>query len=74
MEENKNLVRIAYVKADDAFEVRISTDGGDEWDMLIHCPCCRSVGQREDDEPMYVHVDLLQELKKALAFGYEAVY
>ena len=67
--------RIAYNKKEDSFELRISTDGGDSWGISVSCPCCCCVGQDPDeDEPMFVHVGIIQELKNAISYGYRIVY
>lgn len=67
-------VRIGYVKSKDSFDLFISSDGGDSWGMSVSSTCRRCEGQDPDAEPEFVHIGLIEELKRALALGYRAVY
>lgn len=71
---NKNFCRIKYDKKTDSFCLMLSNDGGEEWNLCIACPCHRAEGESKDIEPMYVSIDLIEELKKAVACGFEFVY
>ena len=66
--------RIGYNKKEDAYELLISTDGGDTWGMSVSSKCRRCEGQSEEEEPMFVSIGLLEELKRAVALGYRIVY
>ena len=70
----KNLVRINYDKEHDEFQVLISTDGGEEWGLCAGTRCQRSEKNSSEDEPMYIHCGLIDELKKCLFLGYEMVF
>lgn len=70
----ENLCRIGYNKQNDAYELLISTDGGKSWGMTTSAKCRRCDKDSPDDEPMFIHVSLIEELKKAISLGYEVVY
>lgn len=72
--ENKNKVRIAYDKKNDGFNLMLSTDGGEEWEFQLGCKCRRSDSCQLDDEPMFVSIELIEELKRAVLCGFEFVY
>ena len=74
MKKNKKLLcRISYQKDRDAYTLFLSSDGGETWNesMTSYCRCRKQ--DSEDDEPMYVHVFLIEELKQAIAIGYTMV-
>ena len=66
--------RIGYVKSNDSFDLLISTDGGDTWGMSVSSKCRRCEGQDPEAEPEFVHIGLIEDLKKAIALGYRIVY
>ena len=74
MEENKPQARIGYNKQRDAFELLISTDGGETWGLELSCKCMRSEHDKKDDEPMFVSIELIEAMKRAISYGYEIVY
>ena len=71
---NKFKARIGYDKPHDMYKLMISTDDGETWDFSCGCECQRSEHDKPDDEPMYSHISLIEELKKAIACGYEIVF
>lgn len=72
---NKDLkARIGYNKKEDAYELLISTDGGESWGMSVSSKCRRREGQSPDDEPEFIHIGLIEKMKEAIAYGYEIVY
>ena len=72
--ENKNLVRIGYNKNNDEYQLLISNDGGDTWDFSYGCTCKNCKDDESDEEPMFVYIGLIEELKKRIAYGYTVVY
>lgn len=72
--QNKKQVRIAYDKKEDAYNLMLSTDGGEEWGFSLGCKCRRSENCNPDDEPMFVSIELIEELKKAIRNGFDVVY
>lgn len=74
MENEKLLCRIGYKSYCDAYALSLSSDGGKTWNVetLSFCQCGKH--DTEDDEPMYVHVQLIEALKRAIANGYTMVY
>ena len=73
-EENRNQCRIKYDKATDSYCLMLSTDYGETWDLSLASKCQFSKHDNEEDEPMYVHAHLIEELKKAVLCGFEMVY
>ncbi|MBO7183046.1 MAG: hypothetical protein J6V49_02825 [Bacteroidales bacterium] len=70
----ENLVRIGYDKLTDSFNLLISNDGGDTFDFSEGSRCVRAAGQSKEAEPMFVSCELINALKKAIAYGYRVVY
>lgn len=66
--------RIGYNKKEDAFELLISTDGGDTWGMSVQSKCRLSDTNKPDDEPEFIHCGLIGYLKDAIRYGYRVVY
>lgn len=66
--------RIGYNKKEDAFELLISTDGGDTWGMVAQSKCRLSDTNKPDDEPVFIHCDLIACLKDVIRCGYRVVY
>lgn len=71
---NKFKARIGYDKKQDMYKLMLSTDDGETWDFCCGCECQRSEHDKPDDEPMFVHISLIEELKKAIACGYDIVF
>ena len=71
---NKNLVRIDYDHKKDEFQLLISTDGGEEWGFSFGTKCQQRKGNGQDAEPMYIHCQIIDELKRAILNGFEVVY
>jgi len=69
-----NLCRIGYNKSEDAYELLLSTDGGKTWSMTTRAKCRRCDKDNPDDEPMFIHISLIEELKKAISLGYRVTY
>ena len=61
-------------KKEDAFELLISTDGGDTWGMDISSKCRRCDMDKPDAEPEFIHCGLIQHMKDAIRYGYRIVY
>ena len=73
--KNKDLkARIGYNKKEDAYELLISTDGGNTWGMSVSSKCRRCDTDKPDAEPMYISLALVEKMKEAIRFGYEIVY
>lgn len=71
MKTNKNQCRIKYNQARDAFDLLISTDGGETWSESMSAKCFALDG---DPVTEFIHMSLIGELKKAVALGYQFVY
>lgn len=69
----KMLARIGYNKEKDMYILYISTDGGKEWGECLGCEC-RNCKNDTSEEPMYIHISLIEELKKCIRLGYKIVY
>lgn len=74
MARKKMLARIGYDKKADMYKLLLSTDDGETWDFSVGCECQRSEHDKSDDEPMFIHISLIEEMKKAIACGFEIVY
>jgi hypothetical protein len=66
--------RIGYNKNEDAYELLISTDGGKTWGMSVSSKCQRCEKDKPDAEPMFISCTLIEEMKRAISYGYEIVY
>ena len=73
-EDEEKKARIAYDKEQDMFKLMLSTDGGDTWDFSTGSQCRRCTEDKADDEPMFIHIGLIEELKKAILCGFRVVY
>lgn len=73
-EDKKKKARISYDKEQDEYKLMLSTDGGDTWDFCTGCICQRCENDKPDKEPMYVHVGLIEEMKKAIRCGFSVTY
>ena len=73
-EDEEKKARIAYDKKQDMYKLMLSTDGGDTWDFSTGSQCRRCAEDKPDDEPMFVHVGLIEEMKKAIYCGFRVVY
>ena len=69
-EDEERYARIAYDRAQDMFKLMLSTDGGDTWDFSTGSKCRRCKEDRPGDEPMFVHIDLIQAMKDAVLCGF----
>lgn len=69
----KMFVRIGYDPENDTYVLYISSDGGNEWTASLTCPCVKRENDQEE-EPYYVHVLLIEELRKCINLGYKVVY
>ena len=74
LKTNKMKCRIGYNKEQDAYELLLSSDGGESWNMSMSAKCRRCDKNDPDDEPEFIHIGLIEELKKAISLGYEVVY
>lgn len=72
--KNNLKARIAYDKKEDAYKLMLSQDGGETWDLCMYCVCQRSEHDAPDDEPMFISVGLINELKNLIFLGYDIVY
>ena len=72
--KNTMLCRIKYDRQNDMYCLMLSTDDGETWDLSFGSKCQRRMGESIDDEPMYVSIDLIEEMKKALRCGFDMVY
>lgn len=74
MKRNNLKARITYDKKEDAYKLMLSQDGGETWNLCKSCACKRSEEDLPEEEPMFIYVGLIDELKKAILCGYEIVY
>lgn len=70
---NKLFGRIKYDRRTDTYILYTSTDGGKTWDYNIGCKCQNSIKDNPEDEPCFIHISLIQELKNAIRNGYEII-
>ena len=73
-EDEEKKARIAYDKPQDMYKLMLSTDGGDTWDFSTGSKCRQCKEDKPDDEPMFVHIGLIEEMKKAILCGFRIVY
>ncbi|MBP5720434.1 MAG: hypothetical protein J6W82_05160 [Bacteroidales bacterium] len=73
-EDEEKKARIAYDKPQDMYKLMLSTDGGDSWDFSTGSQCRRCAEDEKDAEPMFVHIGLIEEMKKAIRCGFRIVY
>lgn len=73
-EDEEKKARIAYDKGQDMYKLMLSTDGGDTWDFSTGSQCRRCTEDKPDDEPMFIHISLIEEMKKAIRCGFNIVY
>ena len=71
--DRDKLVRIAYDEDRDGYYVYLSNDGGSNWNLSVGCKCVRCKSDSVVAEPMYVHITLITELRKAIRCGYRMV-
>lgn len=72
--KNELQARIRYNKEKDAYELQLSSDGGKEWSVSISSKCQLSARNDANDEPEFVHISFIEEMKKAIANGFEIVW
>ena len=73
-EDEEKKARIAYDKGQDMYKLMLSMDGGDTWDFSSGSQCRRCAEDNPGDEPMFVHIGLIEEMKKAIRCGFRVVY
>ena len=66
-------IKIVYNKEKDEFQLWSRLYGEDEWEFVRGCRCVRREGEKDDEEPTYVHWSILGEIRRFLALGYELV-
>lgn len=70
----KKQARIQYNKERDEYALMLSTDGGKTWGFSLGCRCQRREGESPDAEPMFVSIELIEEMKRSILNGFEIVY
>ena len=65
--------RIGYDKTEDGFGLYMSDDG-ENWGLDSLFPCVNSKSDKDDVEPEFVHIGLIQKIRECIALGYKFKY
>lgn len=70
MKKHDKLVRFKYDEKRDEYQLLLSTDGGETWDLSVGSVCCFSSEYPDVSFPMYVHCSLIIKFQEALTLGF----
>lgn len=71
MAKKKTFCRLRYDKPTDRMCLEITSDDGETWGLDTSVQFVRSEHDSANDEPEYLHGDIIAALKKAVNCGFE---